>query len=239
MKTGRHAPEEAAYVADGTSLPVLALTAPFEDVDLLEPEPTVAVIAGSAIVRRRIVAAFDFDRLPVTGVGDSLGGIGTDAGAPAPVAAVLAVDDADAAVSALQAVRRQWPDARPVLVLERLRGGPLRRALRAGAAAAVAADQIETGLALAVRAACAGLVVVPESMRDRLEPPALSPREREVLALAAEGSTTSEIASRLTLSTGTVKSHLSSCFAKLGVENRSEALALLIDRDAEPAAHAE
>jgi two-component system, NarL family, response regulator DesR len=234
MKTGRDSHEEAS-VADGTSLPALALAAPLVDVDLLQPEPTVAVIADSAILRRRIVAACDFDRLPVTGVGGRLEGIGTDAGAPAPVAAVLAVDDADSAGSALHAMRRRWPDARPVLVLERLRGGPLWRALRAGAAAAVEATQIETGLALAVRAACAGLVVVPESMRDRLEPPALSPREREVLALAAEGSTTSEIAGRLTLSTGTVKSHLSSCFAKLGVQNRSEALALLIDNDAEAA----
>jgi two-component system, NarL family, response regulator DesR len=237
MTTGRQSPEDA-YVADGTSLPAPALAAPLEDIDVLEPEPTVAVIADSAILRRRIVAAFDFDRLPVTGVGGHLDGIGADAGAPAPVAAVLAVDDDDAAVSALRAVRRRWPAARPVLVLERLRGGPLRRALRAGAAAVVEATDIETGLALAVRVACAGLVVVPESMRDRLEPPALTPREREVLALAAEGATTSEIAGRLTVSTGTVKSHLSSCFAKLGVENRSEALALLIDSDAEPA-HAE
>jgi DNA-binding NarL/FixJ family response regulator len=79
-------------------------------------------------------------------------------------------------------------------------------------------------------------VVVPEAMRERLEPPALSPREREVLALAAEGSTTGEIATRLTVSLGTVKRHLSSCFAKLGVENRSEALALLLDADRDPAA---
>lgn len=230
-----HSPHEE-HVADDTSPPALALAAPLEDVDLLEPEPTVAVVAGSAILRRRIVAAFDFDRLPVIGVGGDLEAIDSDAGRPAPVATVLAVDDGDAAVPALHALRRRWPDARFVIVLERLHGGPLRRALRAGAAAAVAASQIETGLALAVRAASAGLVVVPESMRERLEPPALSPREREVLALAAEGATTSEIATRLTLSTGTVKSHLSSCFAKLGVENRSEALALLFDSAAGPAA---
>jgi two-component system, NarL family, response regulator DesR len=226
-------------VPDSTTLPALALAAPLEDVDVLQPEPTVAVVADSCILRRRIVAAFDFDRLPVTGVEGHVDDLGDEAGEPAPVAAVLAVDDADAALASLHAARRRWPDARLVLVLERLRGGPLRRALRAGAAGAVTADQIEIGLALAVRAACAGLVVVPESMRNRLEPPALSPRERQVLALAAEGSTTSEIAGRLTLSTGTVKSHLSSCFAKLGVENRSEALALLIDSDAGPAARAE
>ncbi len=232
-------PAEDAYVADATILGPPAQTGPLEDVDLLDPEPSVAIVADAAIVRRRIMAALDFDRLPVVSLGDRAGGIGTDPGQPAPVAAVLAADDADTAVPALNEMRRRWPDARPVLVLEHVRGGPLRRALRAGAAAAVAATQIETGLALAVRAACAGLVIVPESMRDRLAPPALSPREREVLALAAEGATTSEIAADLTVSTGTVKGHLSSCFAKLGVENRSQALALLIDSDADPALRAE
>lgn len=149
---------------------------------------------------------------------------------------VVAGADGDALLAPVHEVRRELPDARPVLVLERIDGGPLRRVLRAGAVAAVAAAQVETGLALAVRAASAGLVVVPEAMRERLEPPALSPREREVLALAAEGSTTTEIAARLVVSLGTVKRHLSSCFAKLGVENRSEALALLVDADRDPTA---
>ncbi len=151
---------------------------------------------------------------------------------------MLAVLDGDALLARLQELHSELPGARTVLVLDRTRGGPLRRALRAGAAGAVEASQVETGLGLAVRAAAAGLVVVPEAMRERLEPPALSPREREVLALAAEGSTTGEIATRLTVSLGTVKRHLSSCFAKLGVENRSEALALLFDADHDPAAAA-
>jgi two-component system, NarL family, response regulator DesR len=220
-------------VADRTNLPALALTGPLQDVDIVEPEPSVAVIAGSPLLRRRIEAALDFDRLPVVAQAETPAAIDS-AGQP-PTVAVLAVDDADAALSHLQELRRELPDARTVLVLEHVRGGPLRRALRAGAGAAVEANQVETGLALAVRAASAGLVVVPEAMRDRLAPPALSPREREVLALAAEGSTTGEIATRLTVSMGTVKRHLSSCFAKLGVENRSEALALLLDADRDPA----
>ncbi len=221
-------------MADRTNLPALALTGPLQDVDLVEPEPSVAVIAGPPLLRRRIEAALDFDRLPVIAQAETPAEI--DAAGQPPTVAVLAVEDADAALPHLQAVRRELPDARTVLVLERVSGGPLRRALRAGAGAAVEATHVETGLALAVRAASAGLVVVPEAMRERLEPPALSPREREVLALAAEGSTTGEIATRLTVSLGTVKRHLSACFAKLGVENRSEALALLLDADHDPAA---
>lgn len=228
-------------MADRTSLPALALTGCLEDVDRVEPEPSVAVIAAPAVLRRRIMAALDFDRLPVIAQGEAPAAVVADvAGRPATIA-VLAVLDGDVLLPRLQELHRELPGARTVLVLERTRGGSLRCALRAGAVAAVEASQVETGLALAVRGAAAGLVVVPEAMRERLEPPALSPREREVLALAAEGSTTGEIATRLTVSLGTVKGDLSSCFAKLGVENRSEALALLFDAEHDPAAggHAE
>jgi DNA-binding CsgD family transcriptional regulator len=212
---------EELPVADGTIQAALApLAEPFDDVHVVDPDPSVAVAAEPPLLRRRILAALDFDRLPVIGAAD------------APSVFVVAAEH-DAAVPE---ARQALPGARVVVVLERLRGGPLRRALRAGAMAAVDAAQIETTLALAVRGAAAGLVVVPEAMRERLEPPALSPREREVLALAAEGATTSEIADRLTVSPGTVKRHLSSCFAKLGVENRGEALALLIDADRDPSA---
>jgi two-component system response regulator DesR len=231
-------PREEAIVTDGTSVPAPALDGLFEDVDVVDPEPAVAVIAAPDLLRRRIVAALDYDRLPVI----------AHAAAPAPVVAralqqqptvvVVAGADGDVLLAPVHEVRRELPDAHPVLVLERIDGGPLRRVLRAGAVAAISADQVETGLALAVRAASAGLVVVPQAMRERLEPPALSPREREVLALAAEGSTTTEIAARLGVALGTVKRHLSSCFAKLGVENRSEALALLVDADRDPAAAA-
>jgi two-component system response regulator DesR len=203
-----------------------------EAVDLVEPEPSVAVIVEPPLMRRRILAALDFDRLPVVAKARTPDTLPADVGDPPPAVAVIAAES-DNAFGALDALGSALPGARTVLVLGRARGGPVRRALRAGASAAIEATQVETGLALAVRAAAAGLVVVPEAMRERLEPPALSPRERAVLALAAEGATTAEIANRLTVSTGTVKRHLSACFVKLGVENRSEALALLLDAEQE------
>jgi two-component system, NarL family, response regulator DesR len=216
----------------------LTLSGPMGEIDITEPEPSVLVVASPALLRRRVVAALDFDRLPVVVAGANIDDVVGEASARPPAVVVVAGTDGDALVSLLAEARRELPDARVVLVFERMHGGPLRRALRAGAAAAVTAAQVETGLALAVRAAAAGLIVVPDTMRDRLEPPALSPREREVLALAADGATTAEIARRLTISLGTVKRHLSSCFAKLGVENRSEALALLLDADRDPGGHA-
>ena len=48
----------------------------------------------------------------------------------------------------------------------------------------------------------------------------LTPREREVVALAAERHTTAEIAGRLHISPQTVKNHLRSAYRKLGIQSR-------------------
>jgi DNA-binding CsgD family transcriptional regulator len=56
----------------------------------------------------------------------------------------------------------------------------------------------------------------------------LSPRERDVLALASQGMTNGEIAHQLSLSVHGVKFHLAAIFRKLGVENRTAAAALYL-----------
>jgi DNA-binding CsgD family transcriptional regulator len=53
---------------------------------------------------------------------------------------------------------------------------------------------------------------------------ALSPREREVLALLADGLSNSEIAARLAISDKTVRNHASNLFDKLGVWSRAQAI---------------
>jgi predicted ATPase/DNA-binding CsgD family transcriptional regulator/transcriptional regulator with XRE-family HTH domain len=62
-------------------------------------------------------------------------------------------------------------------------------------------------------------------------PAALSPREREVVRLVAEGLTNKEIARRLILSEHTVKSHVTSLFNKLGADSRAQAVAIAAQRD--------
>ena len=52
----------------------------------------------------------------------------------------------------------------------------------------------------------------------------LTPRETDVLRIAAEGVSTAEIAGRLGLSPGTVRNHISSAISKTGTRNRIDAI---------------
>ena len=52
--------------------------------------------------------------------------------------------------------------------------------------------------------------------------PLLTPTEHRVVELAADGLTNPEIAARLYVGRGTVKSHLAHAYTKLGVANRTE-----------------
>jgi DNA-binding NarL/FixJ family response regulator len=56
----------------------------------------------------------------------------------------------------------------------------------------------------------------------------LTPREREVLALIAEGATNSQIAARLVITQDTAKSHVKRILRKLGAGNRVEAAAMYL-----------
>jgi DNA-binding NarL/FixJ family response regulator len=89
-------------------------------------------------------------------------------------------------------------------------------------------------LAAATTAAAQGLVVLPKPLTERLlqEPGSsveelsepLTVREREVLELLGRGLSNKLIARELHISEHTVKFHISSLYAKLGVNNRAEAV---------------
>jgi two-component system, NarL family, nitrate/nitrite response regulator NarL len=60
--------------------------------------------------------------------------------------------------------------------------------------------------------------------------PRLTPRELEILALAAQGQSTPQIAGNLHLSAATVKTHLQNTYDKLGVTDRTAAVAVAMRR---------
>ena len=109
--------------------------------------------------------------------------------------------------------------------------GVLRRALRAGADGIVFDGELERTLVPTIRAVRAGQLAVPLALRRQLAPCHLSFREKQILGLVVLGLTNRQIADRLILAESTVKSHLSSAFAKLDARSRAEAAALILDPD--------
>ena len=107
------------------------------------------------------------------------------------------------------------------------------RALPLGGWGVVPTDASPEELGAAVAAVAQGLVVMPRAMADGTvaeapaveelsEPP--TAREGEVLGLLAQGLSNKQIARELRISEHTVKFHISSLYAKLGVGNRAEAV---------------
>jgi DNA-binding NarL/FixJ family response regulator len=141
---------------------------------------------------------------------------------------ISAHERADAAVCA--EIRGKRPTERvTILVLEQASIGDVRRALQAGAQAVVTEPLIESALIPSISAALAGQIVMPAGARRGGQPGVLTTREKQILGLVVMGMTNAEIASKLFLAESTVKSHLSSAFAKLGVSSRSEAANVILD----------
>lgn len=138
-------------------------------------------------------------------------------------------------IAATRAVKQECPNTRVIVMTSFSEGDVVQRALQAGASGYLLKNATATELAQAVRNAHRGQpVMAPEatealiqSMRegDNLGHD-FTEREREVLALLAQGHSNPQIAERLCVSTATVKFHIGGIFAKLGVATRAEAIAL-------------
>lgn len=96
-------------------------------------------------------------------------------------------------------------------------------AVRAGWRVVATRDEAEVVLTAAAPTARAHAVRALEPREERPFED-LTPREREVLALLAEGAGNREIAERLGVTEHTVKFHLSAIFGKLGASTRTEAV---------------
>ncbi|MEV7775174.1 response regulator transcription factor [Kitasatospora sp. NPDC086791] len=124
-------------------------------------------------------------------------------------------------------LRRVLPDCRCMIVTGHGRPGYLKRALEVGVRAFLPKTVSAADLAGIIRTVrSGGRYVDPELAADAIsagETP-LTPRETDVLELAADGTPIAEIAARAALSQGTVRNYLSSAAGKLGAENRHAAV---------------
>jgi len=189
----------------------------------------VVVGADAPDTRRRIADALESGGTTeprVVGAPAELGELALDAG----TIIVIACDvDRHREMTALRRLRREVPGPAIVAVSPTATATGVRRALDAGADAIVFEPLLESTLAVTVSAVGSGQAVVPREMRASVERPAFSHRERQVLTFVSEGLTNAQIAEQLFLSESTIKSHLSSAFAKFGVRSRHEAAALFLE----------
>lgn len=151
-------------------------------------------------------------------------------------------------VDGLEATRRLREagiESRVLILTSFADGEGVRDAVRAGVTGYLMKDVLKTELLAAIRLAADGVPTLhPRAqqhlMRGIAEPEtpspftALTPRERDVLALLARGESNKRIAAALNLSIGTVKGYVSAIFEKLGVEDRTQAALLVAKHDPTP-----
>ena len=140
-------------------------------------------------------------------------------------------------VAATQTIKERWPQIQVIALTSFKEKEYVEGALKAGASGYLIKNVSAEELVNAIRRAAAGQPSLsPEAAQVLIqkvnEPPPpgqdMTDREKEILALMAEGLSNNEIAERLIVSQSTVKFHVSNVLSKLGVTSRTEAVALAV-----------
>ncbi len=135
-------------------------------------------------------------------------------------------------ITAIGKLREETPEVEVIALTSVLEDASVVGAVRAGATGYLLKDTNADELRRAVKAAAAGQVQLSPEAAVRLmrevrapeKPEALTERETDVLRLLARGQANKEIARDLAIGEKTVKTHVSSILAKLGVQSRTQAV---------------
>jgi DNA-binding NarL/FixJ family response regulator len=135
-------------------------------------------------------------------------------------------------ITATREIKSRWPEIEVVAMTSFVEEAMVRDALDAGAAGYLLKDADADEVARAIRAAYAGQMhldptvarLLANSLRGSARPGEdLTPREREVLGLVAEGASNRQIAESLVVSERTARTHVSAILSKLGLVSRTQA----------------
>ena len=157
---------------------------------------------------------------------------------------LIGADLPGGALAAIRSIAREAPRARTILLSAKASNDEFVEAVTAGAVGYLRQETQADRLAAIVRAAAAGEAVIPrgfatalldeihgrDQLRSAVARRARSPmtkREWEVLRLLAQDLSTAELANRIGITEVTVRRHISTAVAKLGVPDREAAVRLL------------
>ncbi len=137
-------------------------------------------------------------------------------------------------IELIKAIRKDFPDAR-IIILTTYSGEEfIYRAFKAGARAYLLKTTPKLELIKTLRAVHSGLRYVPSEvatrLAERLPASELTPREVEILKLVAKGKKNKEIASELELTQSAIKYHINIILSKLGASDRTEAVTISLQR---------
>ena len=137
-------------------------------------------------------------------------------------------------VDTITRIRREWPQARFIVLTTYDGDEDIYRALKAGAKSYLLKGMTSEELLTAIRAVHAGRSHIPpaiaERLAERMGAEELTPRELDVLEQIVNGKSNKEIGTELDISEATVKTHINSLLAKLGVTDRTQAATAAIQR---------
>jgi DNA-binding NarL/FixJ family response regulator len=137
-------------------------------------------------------------------------------------------------VDATAAIRKDFPDARIVVLTTFSGDEDIYRALHAGARAYLLKDTSTKELVETIRAVHEGKRHIPPEVAARLAERIprfeLTQRELDILKLIVKGKSNKEIADTLSITEGTVKYYVNIILAKMGVGDRTEAATTAIKR---------
>lgn len=142
-------------------------------------------------------------------------------------------------IEATKQIRKANPGTKVILITIDESRGAISEAIQAGVSGYLLKDASADALLDAAKQAVEGRAVIHpqltktfiEEVQHADEAPTstpLSKREREILQMVANGSTTKEVARDLGISPHTVKTHLERIFEKLGANDRAQAVAIAI-----------
>jgi DNA-binding NarL/FixJ family response regulator len=135
---------------------------------------------------------------------------------------------------ALIAIRKEFPDARIIMLTTSKSDGEIQRALRAGAAAYILKSMEKDELLEVIRSVHAGRRAIPPDVAaviaEHFGEQELTARELEVLRLIHDGHRNKEIADRLAIAETTVNFHIKNVVDKLGANDRTHAVTIALKR---------